>query len=116
MKLYKPCIPKLFESIISNKISLVNKYLSDNQHGFRTAISTVFNLALFCNYVFRNFEKRVQADVIFTDFANALDKVNQSILINKLHILGFKSNILSWLSACLTNSFQTVEIGIFKKV
>ena len=49
--------------------------------------------------------------MIFTDFTKAFDKVNHSILINKLHILGFESNILSWMSSYLTNRFQVVKIG-----
>ena len=107
-----PCIPKLFESIITNKISPhINKWLSECQHGFRAGRSTVTNLALFCNHVFNNFEHRLQTDVIYTDFAKAFDKVNHSILIQKLNSLGFKSQILSWLSSYLINRFQIVKIG-----
>ena len=48
-----PYIPKLFESIITNKISPhINKWLSECQHGFRAGRSTVTNLALFCNHTY----------------------------------------------------------------
>ena len=69
-----PCIPKLFESVITNKISThINKWLSESQHGFRAGRSTVTNLALLCNHVFNNFEHRLQTDVIYTDFVKAFD-------------------------------------------
>ena len=107
-----PCIPKLFESIITNKISPhINKWLSESQHGFRAGRSTVTNLALLCNHVFNNFEHRLQTDVIYTDFAKAFEKVNNSILNEKLNKLGFNLQIFSWRSSYLINRIQIVKIG-----
>ena len=45
------------------------------------------------------------------DFAKAFGKVNHSTLIQKLNSLGFKSQILSWLSSYLIKRFQIVKIG-----
>ena len=50
-------------------------------------VTTVTNLALLCNNVFNNFDNRLQADVIYTDFAKAFDKVNHSLLIQKPNII-----------------------------
>lgn len=107
-----PCIPKLFEQIVSSKLSMtINKSLSENQHGFRAGRSTATNLVLFCNYIFKNFNNRQQTDVIFTDFAKAFDKVDHGTLVCKLNFLGFTSNILSWLSSYLSNRYQYVLIN-----
>lgn len=105
-------IPKLFESIITSKITpLLHNTLSENQHGFRSGRSTVTNLSLFCNIIHKNFEKRLQTDVIFMDFAKAFDKVDHSILMLKLRLLGFGSVLLSWIISYLTNRYQFVKIN-----
>lgn len=107
-----PCIPKLFEKLITLQISpFINKSLSDSQHGFRAGRSTATNLVLFTNYVFNNFSNRQQTDVIYTDFAKAFDKVDHKTLLHKLDVLGFKSNLLLWLSSYLKNRYQVVNIN-----
>ena len=105
-------IPKLFEKIVTTKITpIVENLLSDSQHGFRSGRSTTTNLTLFTNSVHRNFEKRLQTDVIFTDFAKAFDKVDHPTLLHKLLLLGFKSNLLCWIKSYLSDRFQMVKIN-----
>lgn len=105
-------VPKIMEKIITDKLSpQLQNLLTDNQHGFRSGRSTTTNLTLFCNFVHHNFEKRLQTDVIFTDFAKAFDKVDHSTLLHKLELLGFRFPLLSWINSYLINRFQVVKIN-----
>lgn len=106
------CIPKLLEKIVTIKIKpILNNIFCDNQHGFRIGRSTTTNLSLFCNYVYHNFDRKLQTDVIYTDFAKAFDKVNLTALCIKLEKLGFSSNFLQWITSYLSNRFQIVKIN-----
>ena len=62
---------------------LINKSLCENQHGFIRGRSTIRNLVLFSNFIYKNFSNRLQADVTFTDFAKVdqVDKVDHSTLL-----------------------------------
>ena len=87
-------IPKLFEKIVCDKIKpIIDSGLSEAQRGFRPGRSTSTNLALFCDYLFSNLDKRRQVDVIYTDFAKAFDKVDHSILLRKLHGIGITGSL-----------------------
>ena len=66
---------------------IVNPVIHKNQHGFRSYTSTVTNLTLFCNFIYQNFEKRLQTDVIFTDFAKAFDTVYSSEYTQQIRAL-----------------------------
>lgn len=106
-----PSIPKLFEKLITNKISsVVKNCISVLQHGFIQGRSTCTNLSLFCNFVIKNFEIGLQTDVVFTDFAKAFDRVSHKTLIRKLSCLGFHSNLLDWIESYLRNRVQFVKI------
>ena len=53
------CIPKLFESIITNKIAPhINKWLSECQHGFRAGRSTVTNCSVITSSIILNIDCR----------------------------------------------------------
>ena len=45
------------------------------------------------------------------DYAKAFDKVDHSILIKKLHLLGIKGNLLAWIPSFLTHRKQKVSIN-----
>ena len=48
--------------------------------------------------------------IIFMDYANALDLVNNSILVNKFHRLGTPPIHLKWLCGFLSDRKQRVKI------
>ena len=103
---------KLLEAIVTRKISsLVRNALSDEQHGFLSGRSTVTNLAVFCNFVARRLDKKLQVDVIYTDFKKAFDRVDHFLLIDKLSAIGFKGQLLRWLFSYLTGRVQRVRVG-----
>ncbi|KAK2579162.1 hypothetical protein KPH14_002689 [Odynerus spinipes] len=104
-------IPKVFESIIVDKIRpVITNMIVDEQHGFVNGRSTVSNLALFTHHVASAMECNNQVDVIDTDFSKAFDTVDHRILIQKLENFGFYGQLLSWLSTYLTDRYQSVKV------
>jgi len=111
-------IPKLFEKIISQKItSFVETRLNEQQHGFRRNRSTTTNLMIFTSSVLCDMEKGYSVDTIYTDFKKAFDKVDHKILISKLAKFGFSGSLLKWLSSYLVGRTQIVKFqGYFSKL
>uniref|UniRef100_A0A0A1X4N6 Probable RNA-directed DNA polymerase from transposon BS n=1 Tax=Zeugodacus cucurbitae TaxID=28588 RepID=A0A0A1X4N6_ZEUCU len=102
-------IPKLFEAIVTDQITfLISPLISFSQHGFCKGKSTVTNLLEFVNHVSMGFRDNKNTDVIYTDFSKAFDRVNHSILLQKLNLLGFQPRLLEWVSSYLTNRKQQV--------
>lgn len=48
-------------------------------------------------------------DVIYTDFAKAFDRVNHSLLVQKLRTFGFSFSLLKFISSYLTDRWQFVS-------
>ena len=100
------------KKIVCHKISpIVNNFLSDDQNGFRPDLSTTTNLAVFSNFVNSNLNSNIQTDVIYTDFSKAFDKVNHSILMDKLKNFGFNDNLLLWFRSYLVGRSQYVRFN-----
>ena len=107
-------IPKLFELLVKNKLDFMyNKKISSFQHGFIKGRSTVSNLAVLCNQIFKSVENGNQSDVIYTDFSKAFDQVDHSILLKKLHRMD-NAMPLKWLWSYLTGRTQYVKIDDFE--
>ena len=105
-------IYKLFEAIVTKKLSALTKnVLSFEQHGFLSGRSTVTNLAVFCNFVSRGLDRKLQVDVIYTDFKKAFDRVDHFLLIDKLSGIGFRGSLLRWLFSYLSGRVQRVRVG-----
>lgn len=104
-------LPKLFESIVKNKIfNFVKEAISPYQHGFMPGRSTSSNLVSFSHCVLNGIENGFQVDSIYTDFSKAFDQVRISFLIDKLALLGFHSVLLKWIKSYLINRFYFVQI------
>lgn len=102
-------IPKLFEKLVTLKlVHSIQSIISPCQHGFLKGKSTVTNLLEFTSYVFSSFSSKLQTDVIYTDFSKAFDRVDHRLLLLKLDLIGFPSNLLDWLSSYLMNRTQSV--------
>lgn len=90
---------KIFESLICPYIqNHLKLYLSDDQHGFVGARSTSTNLVPFTEVLIKAIDSGHQADVIYTDFSKAFDKICHKILIQKLRAYGITGTLLNWLS------------------
>ena len=103
-------IPKIFESIITNMISTLFKYvISENQHGFFAARSACTNLLCYQNKILNAFDKGHQIDSVYTDFSKAFDKVNHQVLLMKLSNNGLSGPLLSWFKTYLSERFQIIR-------
>lgn len=107
-------IPKLFESIITDKITTLFKpIITDQQHGFISGRSTCSNLLVFWQFLLESVEQHCQVDCIYTDFAKAFDLVDHKILVAKLRTYGIQDPFLSWVSSFLEGRTQIVKIRNF---
>lgn len=106
-------LAKVFESLICPHIqNHLKLYLSEAQHGFVESRSTGTNLVLFTELLVEAIDSGYQANVIYTDFSKAFDKVSHNILIKKLQAYGITGPLLSWLSSYLVDrSFFVVVNG-----
>lgn len=82
-------LSKLFEKLIEPKItSLLKPVLSNLQHGFCKAKSTITNLLVFYTNLISTVQEKGQIDAVYTDLGKAFDSVNHCTLIMKLKLLG----------------------------
>lgn len=107
-----PTIAKLFESMVKDILyAQVKNSISEFQHGFMTGRSSATNLMILCAIIFGCFGGGDQADVIFTDFSKAFDKIDHRVLIRKLHKFGIHSTFLKWVSSYISGRKQYVRIN-----
>ena len=104
---YRPLlnsIPKFFEKLVFCKLkTFIADIFIEEQHGFTAGRSTTTNLALFNNYLFKHLDRGIQVDVVHTDFPKAFDRVNQSILTEKLFDIGIYGAFFNWLKSYLSH-------------
>lgn len=65
----------------------------------------------FASFCLRNIGQGRQIDAIYTDLKAAFDKVNHSILLDKLNKLGCSSGFVAWLRSYLCGRKLAVKIG-----
>ena len=105
---------KIFERILRDKLVNYfesNSLINPNQHGFRRNHSCVTQLLTHTNFILSNLVEGDEVDCIYIDFAKAFDKVDHSILVDKLKCYGITTKYLNWISDFLNNRFQTVFIN-----
>ena len=107
---------KVFEKVI--RIYLVNfleknDIFNVNQHGFRIGRSCLSQLLTHYDRILSLLEKGLNVDTIYLDFAKAFDKVDHSLVLKKLSLLGIRGKILEWIKSFLTNRTQRVMVNGF---
>jgi hypothetical protein len=106
------CIPKLFESILLNRIKAdLAIVISLHQHGFLPGRSTLTNLLEFHSDIMDSLVRKRQLDCIYTDYSKAFDRVSHPILLAKLRSLGVDGSLLSWFRSYLEGRTQTVSLS-----
>ena len=107
-------IIKLFEKILRKHIvQYMNDHnlFNENQHGFRSGRSCLSQLLEHFDTILNIIEDNSNADVIYLDFAKAFDKVDHTIVLNKIKSLGITGQIYNWLESFLCGRFQSVIVN-----
>ena len=104
------CLERLVHTAIYAHIS---PYLSEWQHGFVKGKSCETQLVLTHHQWVTALDEGRQVDVAFLDFSKAFDRVNRSILLQKLCSFGISGYLLKWCESYLSNRWQrTVLDGV----
>ena len=104
---------KTFERILCEDLTNYlesNSILSPSQFGFRANRSTMDQLLLVYDFVSKYTDRGGVVDLILLDFSKAFDVVVHDILLDKLHRLGIRGNILRSIQSFLTNRTMRVCI------
>jgi hypothetical protein len=104
----------VFEKIIREHIVQFmndNNLFNENQHGFRSGRSCLSQLLEQFDLILDIIEDNANADVIYLDFAKLFDKVDHTIVLNKIQSLGITGEIYNWLESFLRNRVQSVTVN-----
>jgi len=106
-------IIKVFEKVIVKQLTKFleeNKYMNENQHGFRSKRSCLSQLLAHYETILAALESNKSADVIYLDFAKAFDKVDHGILMHKMRSFGITGEVAVWIHSFLTERKQQVAV------
>ena len=104
------CIPKLFESIVNEKLfQQVKTRITHCQHGFFKGRSTSSNLLEFVTFTLNAMNNGNHVEALYTDFSKAFDRIDIPLLIYKLDKIGFDPWLLKWIESYLLNREQIVR-------
>ena len=108
---------KTFERVL--RIRLVdhlerNNILPDNQHGFRKNRSCLTQLLEHVDSVLKELNSGKEVDVIYLDYSKAFDKVDHTILLEKIKKYGIGGKVFTWIENFLTGRVQAVTVEGFK--
>ena len=93
---------KLFDMMVFDEIRpLINRQLTENQHGFRKKKSTTSKVVIYTSEITKALENGHEVHAIYTDFSKAFDKVSHRILVDRLNCFGFSGPMLERLHRIL---------------
>ena len=104
-------IGKIFERCVFNRvINHISNQLHNFQHGFLKGKSCTTHLLQVIDEIGKSLDCAEQTDIIYLDFAKAFDKVNHSLLLDKISGFGIDGNLLKWFGNYLSDRRQQVTI------
>ena len=108
-----PIFSKVLERVIFNqmiKYLADNKLLHPNHHAYRADHNTTTALIQMYDGWLQSLEAGEFAGVCLLDMSAAFDIVDHSLLIKKLELYGFDSDMTNWMSSYLSDRSQCVSI------
>ena len=106
-------ISKIFEKLMHSRLCnflTQNKYLYENQFGFRTKHSTTHALVQISEAIRNAIDSGNFACGVFVDLQKAFDTVDHNILLKKLEYYGVRGVINDWFRTYLSDRKQSVTI------
>ena len=107
-------IVKLFEKVLRRRMVehiVDNELFNPTQHGFRIGRSCLSQLLQQYDKILSILEEGTNVDVVYIDFAKAFDKVDFTVLLQKVAGLGIGGKVGRWLYSFLTNRSQRVMVN-----
>ena len=107
---------KIFEKILRNHVVThleKNNLFNTNQHGFRAGRSCLSQLLEHFDSILNILDSGSNADVIYLDYSKAFDKVDFSIVLDKLMDMGVNGKVYDWIESFLTDRVQFVTVNGF---
>ena len=87
-----------------------NNLVTNSQHGFRSGRNTLTQLLTHFENIFSNLAAGNDVDTIYLDYAKAFDKVDHQLLLKKMTLYGFPTNLVNWISSFLVGRNQRVLV------
>lgn len=103
---------KVFEITLKHHLyeHVVNSIIPE-QHGFIKGKSTVTNLAVRTQIISEVIDNGGQVDIIYTDFTKAFDRLNHSVLLNKLDFMNISNALILLFKSYLTERSQYTQVN-----
>ena len=107
-------VAKTMERMVNNRL---NWYLETNnlihhaQAGFRQHRSTEQQVAIFSQHIKDSLDKGQILTAVYVDFKGAYDSVWKAKLLQKLHKIGIRGNMLNWIKAFTSQRYCRVRYG-----
>ena len=75
------CLPKILDKIVADEMSdTVMGFIAQEQNGFVKGKSTLTNLLIFYEYIYKSFSEGYQVDAVHLDFSKIFDSVQHTLL------------------------------------
>jgi hypothetical protein len=104
-------VNKTLERCVSNNLyHHVSGLISNEQHGFIRNRSCITQLLSVFHTIGENFDRNIQTDILYLDFAKAFVSVDHNILLAKLKSYGVTGNLLNWFADYLHGRLQRVVV------
>ena len=109
----QPLISKILERVVHQQLYeflSANKWLTPNQFGFRSILSTATALAHFTDNILQRLDKGGFTGAVFLDLSKAFDTVVYVLLVEKLKTLGASSQVVKWFVLYLKSRYQVTSV------
>ena len=87
-----------------------NSVLTNRNHGFRAGFSCDTQLVTTVDDLARNFDNKIQTDVVILDFSKAFDTVPHRRLLHKLENYGIRGALNTWVESFLCKRHMKVVV------